>query len=123
MPASEYMWVFVCVPACACVCVVCIVCVYERKCALMHANVCECVCIYKRVGIFCISTYEQWPWVSVYIYACSKRICVQVSEHVCASAFFMRWYLKVGVYNYLYLSVCERISVCVYIRLLLYAVL
>ena len=70
-------WVRVCVCMRACVCLY----VYERACALMHANVCvwvhiqACSYIYKRVCVFFMCTNEQWAWVAVYTYACSKRMC------------------------------------------------
>ena len=45
LPASQYVCVFVCVRACVCVCMCNMysVRVYERGCALIHANVCVCV--------------------------------------------------------------------------------
>ena len=56
---------FVCVRACMCACAFVRVCnvysmhVYESECAFMHANVYMCVCVYKRICVFCICTYEQ----------------------------------------------------------------
>ena len=48
-----------------------------------------------------------------------QRICVQVSKRACVRERIFYEVVYIGVCSYFYLSVCECISVCLYIRLML----